>query len=70
MWPWFAFDDRTTKLVDADFATLDRVFGPGYGAHFRGDFRKLVLRDLAESYIGGVFVEIRADGVLAAITTR
>ena len=70
VWPSFAFDDPKTKLVDADFATLDRVFGAGYGARFRGEYRKATLADLAESYIGGLFVEIRADGALAAITTR
>lgn len=70
VWPRFAFDDPKTKLVDADFATLDRVFGAGYGTRFRGEYRKAMLTDLAESYIGGLFVEIRADGTLAAITTR
>jgi hypothetical protein len=70
VWPWFAFDDPSTRLVDADFATLDRIFGAGYGARFRGEFRRAALGDLADSYIGGLFVEIRADGVLAAITTR
>jgi hypothetical protein len=70
VWPWFAFDDPTTKLVDADFATLDRVFGAGYGARFRSDYRKTIFHELAETYLGGLFVEIRADGTLAAITTR
>jgi len=70
VWPPFASDDATTKLSEADLAALDRVYGSGYAQRFRTGFRKGMLGDLAETYIGGLFVEIRADGVLAAITTR
>lgn len=70
VWPAFATAAPGTVMTDAELAALDRVYGPGYGQSFRNGFRRGFLGATADTYAGGVYVDIRADGVPAAITTR
>ena len=70
VWPSFAADPPATVMTDADLLALDRVYDPGYGDRFRNGFRRGILGPLADSYTGGIYVEIRADGVPVAITNR
>lgn len=70
VWPSFAADPSTTVMAPADLALLDRVYDPGYGDRFRNGFRRGALGEQADTYLGGIFVEIRADGTPVAITAR
>lgn len=70
VWPSFAADPPATVMSGADLAALDRVYDAGYGDRFRNGFRRGILGPLADSYTGGIYVEIRADGVPVAITNR
>lgn len=70
VWPGFAAAAPGTPMTDAELATLDRVYVPGYAESFRNGFRRGFLGAAADTYAGGIYVEIRADGVPAAITTR
>lgn len=70
VWPGFAAAAPGTAMTDAELASLDRVYVPGYAESFRNGFRRSFLGAAADTYAGGIYVEIRADGVPAAITTR